>query len=243
MKYDYKWSVWLKSNQVLKIKEEGYIAEVLTAGRTLHNEDLARRMIDDGTEIRYETLLNIFNQRDRLVNQALQEGYSVLTESAQFTPHVSGRWHDGEEDFDPDRHRLTVTITPSAALRRALTNVGVKVIGMKPSAAMIQSVTDTFTGRTDGTAKAGSVLMIKGRRLRVAPTDEAGLGVFFTDGAGTLFPVVDRLVLNDPTRLMVRVPALPPGDYRLTVVTRFSASAVLLKQPRTIEWNQPIHIE
>ena len=82
-----------------------------------------------------------------------------------------------------------------------------------------QSVTGTATGIT-----AGDDIRIDGDKLKIAPD-------------GEVTPVTRRFTQNDPKRLIARVPELPSGQYMLRVVTRFSNSAVTLKEPRVIAYD------
>ena len=71
-------------------------------------------------------------------------------------------------------------------------------------------------------------------------------GVFFVlRGAETetVRKVDRRLTQNNPSSIIARVPAdLEPGEYILRIVTQFSNSAVLLKEPRTLEYEQPLFV-
>ncbi|WHE33432.1 DUF4469 domain-containing protein [Bergeyella cardium] len=51
-------------------------------------------------------------------------------------------------------------------------------------------------------------------------------------------------VLNEPSRLLVLIPAsLPAGNYELSITTQFSnTSKVFLKSPRTEVFNVPVII-
>ena len=53
------WKVWLKPNLLTKDVDNDYIAEVSTSKQTLRNEDIAQRIVDEGSEIKYDTLLSI----------------------------------------------------------------------------------------------------------------------------------------------------------------------------------------
>ena len=69
--------------------------------------------------------------------------------------------------------------------------------------------------------------------------DAAGVGVFFVpEGGGAPVPVTRKLTTNDPKQLLVRVPALPDGKYTLRIVTQYSNSVQLLKEPRTLEYKK-----
>ena len=123
-------------------------------------------------------------------------------------------------------------------MRTALQEVGVEVLGVKDGGAFIGLVTDTATGLTNGSITADDDIMIEGDKLKIAPEGEPGLGVFFVNTDGVAIPVTRRLTQNDPKKLIARVPALPVGQYRLRVVTKFSNSGALLNSPRVIEYEQ-----
>ena len=59
----------------------------------------------------------------------------------------------------------------------------------------------------------------------------------------TIYKVERRLTQNDPSRIIARVPAeLAPGAYTLRIVTQFSNSTQLLKEPRTLEYELPLGV-
>jgi hypothetical protein len=161
-----------------------------------------------------------------------------LTGCAQFSPRVTGSWIGASAAFDPAVHRVTLDIVPSAEMRETLKEVGVEVMGVKDGSAYIGLVTDAATGATDGTITAGDDIIIEGDRLKIAPEGDTNLGVFFVNEAGESLPVMHRFTVNDPKRIIARVPALVPGTYRLYVVTRYTRGADLLKEKRTIEYDR-----
>jgi hypothetical protein len=125
-------------------------------------------------------------------------------------------------------------------MRAALKEVGVEVLGVKDGGAYIGLVTDTATGLADGTITPGDDILVEGDKLKVVPDGDDGVGVFFVDAAGTAIPVTRRLTQNGPKKLIVRVPALAPGQYTLRIATRFSSSNTFLTEPRIIEYDKLI---
>lgn len=77
MANEYYWKVWLRPNLLTKDDDNDYVAEVLTQKDTLHNENIANAIIKEGSEIKYDTLLSIIKQRDRIVREHLMMGYSL----------------------------------------------------------------------------------------------------------------------------------------------------------------------
>ena len=234
--------VWLKLNLLTKDVENDYVAEVSTVGKTARNDEIARRIIKEGSEIKYDTLLSVFNQRDRIVRELLQDGTSVLTGVCQFTPSVIGSWEGSTEKFDPEKHKVTVSMVASVELRQALSIVGVEVLGVKDSNAQIGMVTDTVTGLTDGSMTPGDDILISGEKIRVIG-DAEGIGVFLVNEEGKVTQVTRRLTQNDPKTVIARVPdGLADGFYTLRIVTQYSNSLTLLKAPRVIEYKHQLHV-
>jgi len=234
------WKLWLRLNLLTKDIDNDYIAVVSTVGKkALRNADIARMIKDAGSELSYETLLYILDQSDRVKREQVQRGNSILTGYCQITPKVTGMWIGANARFNPAVHKLTLDMIPSAEMRAALKEVGVEVLGVKDGGAFIGLVTDTATGLADGTVTPGDDIRIEGDKLKIAPDGEPGLGVFFVNADGDAIPVTRRLTQNDPKRLIARTPDLPPGQYTLRVVTRFTTSSnQLLKEPRTIDYDR-----
>ena len=238
----FTWKVWLRLNLLTKDVENDYVAEVSTTGKTLRNEDIAQVIKDEGSELQYETLLDIINHSDRLRRERIQQGYSVQTGVCHISPRVTGNWIGSAPHFDPNLHKITCDLTASAELRHALEEVSIEVLGVKDSGARIGLVTDVTTGKTDGTITSGGDLIIEGEKIKIAPAGEEGLGIFFVHPNGDAVAVTDPLAQNDPKKIICRAPALEAGTYTLQIVTRFSNSAVLLKAPRTLVYELPLTV-
>lgn len=161
-KYGWTWTC------LQKTYENDYTAEVSTVGKTSRNEDIAKQIIEEGSEIKYDTLLSVINQHDRIIRELLQNGTSVLTGVAQYTPSVLGVWNSSTEKYNPEKHKVSVSISPSAELRKALSVVGLEVLGVKDSTARIGLVTDTVTGLTDGSMTRATISWSPAKRFGVA---------------------------------------------------------------------------
>ena len=240
------WKVWLTPNLLTKDIDNDYIAEVSTSKQTLRNEDIAQRIVDEGSEIKYDTLLSIINQHDRIIREAVCDGYSVLTGVGQYSPRVTGSWIGKSANFDPSVNKLTLDMVLSKEMRDALATVGVEVLGVKEGGgAAIGLVTDTLTEATDGTITPGEDILIEGAKIKIVGDPDL-CGVYFIPRDApeeTIYKVERRLTQNDPSRIIARVPAeLAPGAYTLRIVTQFSNSTQLLKEPRTLEYELPLGV-
>jgi hypothetical protein len=237
------WKVWLRLNLLTTESKTDYVAEIDATGKTLYNEDVALRIKEEGSELQLETLINIINRADRIRIQALLESRRVQTLLTHMSPRVPGTWEGATAHFDPEKNRPTLDMTLTAEMREALEEVGVTVLGVKETDAIIGMVTDAATGNVDGTVTAGDDIIIDGIKIKIVPEDDETCGVFFVDTAGTEYRVTHRYTQNTPKRVIARVPAeLAAGDYTLKIVTRFSANTQL-KESRTITYNLTLNVE
>ena len=233
-----KWKIWLKPNMSGGADNE-YSASVNQTGKkVLRTRDIAKLIKDAGSELEIETLMQVIEQNDRVICTQIQNGFSVLTGFCQLIPKVIGNF-GSRAKFNPEVHRLTVDIVSSAEMRAMLRDVSVTILGVKDSGTFIGQVTDTATGITDGTVTAGDDILIEGDKIKIDPLGEAGLGVFFVNVDGEAIPVTRRLTQNEPQRIIARVPGdLPPGQYTLRVLTKYTTASILLMEPRIIEYDK-----
>jgi hypothetical protein len=237
------WKIWLRPNHLSRDVENDYIAEVSTKGNTARNEQLAQIIVKERSELRYDTILAVLNERDAAVRELLLEGSSVQDGNVHLAPRISGRWIGSDPVFDPKKHKITAIVTLTRDLRRELNQeVGVEILGRKAcGGALIGLVTDVATGATNGVISPGGDLIIQGEKMKIAPWDEAGLGVFFVASNGEDIPLDYPLTQNTPKRIVCRVPAfVKNGLFTLKIVTRYSNGTILLKDPRPIVYELPL---
>nr|WP_018675295.1 DUF4469 domain-containing protein [Riemerella columbina] len=106
------------------------------------------------------------------------------------------------------------------------------------------NITDKATGNTDGTLTKGKNAEIKGTYIKVEGSDPKNGVVFknLDNNQETKLPM-ENIVLNEPSRLLILVPAdLPNGNYEVSVITQFSKGTNLLKEPREEKLNTTIVI-
>jgi hypothetical protein len=239
---EYIWKIWLRLNFLTQDVENDYTGEVSTVGHTIHNEDIAQRIVKERSELRYETILSILNERDGIVIESVLTGSSVQDGVVHIAPSVTGLWIGTDRTIDHTRQKPAVSISPTAALREGLANVKMEILGVKDSGAYIGLVTDTATKAIDGHITPGGILVISGDKLRIAPEDDPEMGIFFVLESGEKMQVT-QISQNDPKRLTALVPQLQAGTYTLQVVTKFSNGSTLLKAARTIVYNLPLIVE
>jgi hypothetical protein len=239
---EYIWKIRLRLNFLTQDVDNDYTGEVSTIGHTVRNEDIAARIVKERSELRYETILAILNERDGIVLESVLGGSSVQDGVVHIAPSITGLWTGSDRTVDPARQKPAVSISPTAALRDGLSNVKMEILGVKDSGAYIGLVTDAATKAVDGHITPGGIAVITGDKLRITPADNPEMGIFFVDESGGKMQVT-QLSQNDPKRLTVLVPSLPAGTYTLQVVTRFSNGSTLLNVARTIVYDTPLVVE
>jgi hypothetical protein len=233
------WKIWLRPNHLTEDAANDYVAEVSTVGKTLRNSDIALQFAGPGTEMQYETLLDILDRADRIRREKLQEGYSVQTGVCHLSPRISGAWL-GATTADAAKHKVTLSITPTAEMRSALADVKIEVLGIREGGEYIGLVTDVTTGLTDGTITPGGQIIISGNRIKVEPADEQNIGVFLTNGTQVYH--IAPLAVNHSKEIISILPQLPVGTYSLYINTRYSSGTNLLKEARRIDYGTPLSV-
>lgn len=209
------------------------------------NETIAARIVQERTEYRLETIVNILNLADDVKRTALASGYAVNDGVAQMYPSVSGRFVGTQAQFDSKLHSVGVTLTASAALRAAIANTTVVVQGVATTGPVVNKVTDVYTAQDNVSITPGRNLKIAGQRLKVVGDDPAVVGVWFVSAANEAQRTkVDSrdLVDNNPSLITIIAPALAPGDYYLEVVTQFSTGNAITKEPRNYRFEVSLNV-
>ena len=238
---EYYWEFYLRDNPLTKDDANDCIAEVKTGPKTLQSQDIAKEIKRRGSEHEYETILSIVSQSNGIIEENLLNGVSVMTDLCQFTPRITGAFSSSKAPFNADVNKLTLDIVLSKRMREALKKVKTINNGAKPDVAGIDLVTDTATGLTDGSITANDDIRIEGTRVQVDGMNE-NVGIFFVASNGTATKVTRRLTQNTSSCIIARVPNLANGDYTLRIVTQFSQSNVLLKEPRTLEYKHQLTV-
>jgi hypothetical protein len=158
---------------------------------------------------------------------------------------VRGVFRSPAERFDRARHTLAFDFRQGALMRKEAQDVNVQILGVASTGASIAQVTDVRTGSVNDLLTPGRNLRITGTRLRIAGEDPEN-GVWFIcyeTGARTRVEDPD-LAINNPAELMVIIPELTEGTYRLQITTQFgSAGSQLVKEPRTVIFDRILTVE
>ena len=242
---DYVWLFDLQDNAMTKDVKEDRVAKVHTL-RSVTIKDIARAIVQERTEFREETIVNIANLIDEKIRQSVCQGNTVVTGSAQYTPTITGVFTGDTGEFNPEVNALGVNITPTKELRKEVQKVRLEFTGNVKSlgGARIGLVTDTVTGRTDGSLSPGGIVEVTGKKIKSINADGTSMGKVVLVNTETQEETdITSLAINSPSRLMFSIPAgLAEGTYRLRVETYFSNPSTRLKTSRVIDYDQDLYV-
>ena len=174
----------------------------------------------------------------------LCDGFAVNTGYFTAMPVVRGVFLNPNETFDPQRHTLQFQFTQGELMRREIEDVEVKIMGVAETGLYIGQVEDMKSRTVNEVLTPGFNLRVTGTKLRVVG-DKPGVGIFFRETATNTATKVDEgdIVVNNPSELMIIIPALPAGTYQLEVTTQYSTGNKLLKEVRTAEFDRPLTVK
>jgi hypothetical protein len=112
----FTWKAWLQANLLTKDVPNDYVADISTAGNTKQNEDIAKAIKNEGSDLQLEMLIDVLNRGDRWRRHYLLEDSSVQDGNVRLTPRVKGNWVGVSHVFD--RRRTKSPWTPSPPMTR-----------------------------------------------------------------------------------------------------------------------------
>jgi hypothetical protein len=237
---------WLFDNQLTE--DQNDLTARVSAERTLSVGEICASAVErGGADIHAAAMEHAVELFHREMAYRLCDGFSVNTGWYNVSTHLKGVFAGPTDPYDPRRHTVAVEFRQGVELRRELGLVSVEILGRAEPGFFIAEVTDLRTGSVNDLLTPGRNLRIIGGKLKVesglpegAEPDKPGAaddpcGVSFVNQADGSRVKVDGadLVENQNARLLIVIPPLEKGTYRLEVTTRYSGGSKPLKTPRT----------
>ncbi|TAJ11440.1 DUF4469 domain-containing protein [Marinilabiliaceae bacterium JC017] len=222
---------------------DDYVARV-SSERTLNTGDICLSAeVRGGADISADTMKRGVDLFLKEMAYQLCDGYSVNTGYFTAGVQIKGVFNSPNESFDRDKHNIYFMFNQGDVLRKELEDIDVDIMGVADTGCEIQKVTDVKSGSVNNLITPNRNLRIKGNKVKLDGTDEQ-VGVYFIKIADKTRIKVDPsdIVNNNPSELLIVVPALESAEYKLEVVTQFSGS-VLLKEPRKDVFEKILTVE
>ena len=159
------------------------------------------------------------------IMRQLEEGKSVEVLGIG-TAYISTK--GGMKGLNPnlaDVPKMTLRFKPAKEIKKKLKLIKVDSVDEAKILPEINSIEDKRTGIIDGDVKKGSVLKVKGRRLRVEsdgnPTHKVGIYCVRDTGEKKIVPQ-ENIYVNEPTTLLFLLPndVTVGASYTLEVITQ-----------------------
>ncbi|MDR2146064.1 MAG: DUF4469 domain-containing protein, partial [Tannerella sp.] len=153
-----------------------------------------------------------------------------------------------DENFDESRNACVVNsrvTNPVLAMLRQVKGT-FNGLNLENGGASIDGITDSATGSVNGEVTPGKTVTVTGKKIRVVPEEGETVESCITWTNVETQQVVeqeDALTVNDPSRIILQLPALTPGTYSLIIKTLFSSGSINLKAPRYITSNIRLEVK
>ena len=217
----------------LKNNNGSYKAQTITS-HTLGIKDICNSLCKKPREgISPETLeyhVRLFLEE---MGSLLEDGYSINTGYFTACATIRGSFRHKNDQFDPERHGVSYKFSQGSILRKRAKETKAEILHGKPVIFGIMKVIDTHSGAENDLLSPGSVLKIAGLKLKLTGA-HPDIGVYFINeitGERTKVPAED-VIINQNNHLMVVIPDLQSGSYRLEQITQYAGKTTPLSVPR-----------
>jgi hypothetical protein len=232
-------------DNVLTEDPNDFIARVASE-RSLNVKDICTSAVErGGADVSAAAMEHAVNLWLKEMAYNLCDGYSINTGYFTASARVRGVFDSPTEIFNKDKHHLSFDFTQGATLRKDLHSVSVDILGVSDASLSIAKVTDVKTGSVNDLLTSERNLKIAGHKLKIAG-DNPENGVYFvnqTTQERTKVEATD-IVTNNPSELMIIIPALASGTYKVEVTTQFSGNTkIMLKDPHTAAFDKILTVQ
>lgn len=224
---------WLVDNSITVDDKSDKILEV-HAKESYTNKEIVDLMLKEVTGLKRETLEHAVELYNRITTESLLSGHPVNTGLFYASPGFKGLIEGGV--WNPEKNSIVVNFQTGKTLREEITKTKVEILGEKADIMYVLEVEDKKTGLKDGTVSPGFGVIIRGRNLKIAGSDEK-VGVYLINDQSSEEKLPDyQIIRNMPSELTIQIPTgLLPGTYTLRITTQYNKSAAGLKEPRSVE--------
>ena len=173
----------------------------------------------------------------------LCNGFTVNTGVFNVRPKIKGVFNKATEQFSPEKHKISFDFNQGLRLRRELANINVEITGVNKATFFIDEVVDIESESISDLLTPKHNLRISGSKIRISG-ENAENGVYFINQeTDERVKVSSKMPVNKPSELIVVIPALAAGSYKLEIATQFSGNVKKpLKEPRSTLFDKVLNV-
>jgi hypothetical protein len=189
--------------------------------RSYTDDEIADQMLKRGTLLTKADILAVLQVYREVIMNIVEDGGAINTALFNTTPSMPGVYDGTGDSYDPARHRIQTNIHPGTSLREATKRIKVKKVQVADPIPNIVEVKDVVSGSVNENLTRGSVVQLRGSRLKfILKNEDNGIFLLSENGGEIKLTVV---VENKPARLIAMLPAdLAQGTHLLEVRTTYS---------------------
>lgn len=171
------------------------------------------------------------------------DGYSINTGYFTAGTQIRGVFDSPKEAFNSEKHTILFQFNQGEKLRAEIPTIEINILGVADASSVILQVTDVKSGTVNDILTPGRNLKISGSKIKIAGENIAN-GIFFVNTTTQERSQVEAndIVVNNPSELIVIIPALSTGTYSLEVVTQYVGGSTSLKEPRTAVFTKALAV-
>jgi hypothetical protein len=231
-------------DNVLTENPNDFVARV-SSERSLNVKDIANSAAArGGADISAAAMEHAVSLWLKEMAYLLCDGFSVNTGYFSASVGIKGVFDSPAERFNREKHTLLFDFQQGALLRKETEQVAVEITGVADTSLSILQVTDVKTGSVNDLLTPNRNLRISGHKLKIDGDNRAN-GVYFVNQATQERTKVEQsdIVNNKPSEVMVVIPRLAAGQYKVEVTTQFGGhSKNMLKEPRTAVFDRILSV-
>jgi hypothetical protein len=221
--------------------EGKYVARIKT-NRTVNVRDICQIMVTRaGFDGSMDTLNDYVNQFLDEVAYQVCDGFTVNLGYFTIRVKISGTFNSVNEAHDHKKHPLSFTFTILSKLLNLAKSVSVYIDGLADVNGFIDEFEDMEEHSVSTYFVPGNYCAVHGSKVKVEGTDpRCGLYIVPIKPPNTSGPdpapvKATRIVDNNPSRVTFEFPPTGHSENKIRIITQFSGSKTLLKEPRIIE--------
>ena len=173
----------------------------------------------------------------------LCDGFSVNTGYFTANTQLRGVFNSSKETYNPEKHTILFQFNQGELLRKELGNGSVVIDKVGEAMLVIEEVYDSKSGTVNDLLTPNRNLKIRGSKLKIVGENPDN-GVYFINTADNTRTKVDPTVFvtNNPGELIIVVPELKAGTYKVEVQTQYAGASVL-KEPRSCTFDRILTVQ
>ncbi len=221
-----------------------FIARVISE-KSLSIADIARSAQNRGrANVSAEEMEHVVKLFLKEMTYCLCDGFSVNAGYFTVHPNIKGVFNSVSENFDPEKHSISFDFQQGSLLRKELVKIEINILGVADISNVITQVIDIKTGSINDLLTPNRNLKISGSKIKIAGKKKVN-GVYFVNRKTEEYTKVDNsdIVMNNPSELIVVIPALSTGMYQLEVITQYSSGHNTIKETRTAVFDRLLTVE